>query len=75
MTAPVLGAPSLLARIGADHLGHAKVSMTPDRYMTRGRMHAKVTELLDNALVTADSAVITDELTMTDEDQGSENAL
>jgi len=27
----------LPARIGADHLGHAKVSMTQDRYMTRGR--------------------------------------
>jgi integrase len=27
----------LSARIGADHLGHAKVSMTQDRYMSRGR--------------------------------------
>ena len=26
----------LSARIGADHLGHAKVSMTQDRYMSRG---------------------------------------
>jgi hypothetical protein len=31
-----------------------------------------VAELLDNALVTADPAVINDELTMTDQDQGSE---
>jgi integrase len=29
----------LSARIGADHLGHSKVSMTQDRYMTRGRVH------------------------------------
>lgn len=26
----------LSARIGADHLGHAKVSMTQDRHMSRG---------------------------------------
>jgi integrase len=48
----------LSARIGADHLGHAKVSMSQDRYMTRGRVHAKVAELLDNALVNADPEVI-----------------
>jgi integrase len=38
---------STMARIGADQLGHAKVSMTQDRYMRRGRLHAKVAELLD----------------------------
>ena len=27
----------LSARIGADHLGHTHVSMTQDRYMSRGR--------------------------------------
>ncbi|MDT5135567.1 MAG: hypothetical protein QOE41_4878, partial [Mycobacterium sp.] len=48
----------LSARIGADHLGHAKVSMTQDRYMTRGRVHAKVADLLDNALVSTDLADI-----------------
>jgi integrase len=37
----------LSARIGADHLGHAQVSMTQDRYMARGRVHAEVAELLD----------------------------
>ena len=37
----------LPARIGADHLGHAKVSMTQDRYMTRGRIHSQVADLLD----------------------------
>jgi integrase len=51
----------LSARIGADHLGHAKVSMTQDRYMTRGRVHAKVAELLDNVANPADPAVISDE--------------
>ena len=29
----------LSARIGADQLGHTKVSMTQDRYMSRGRVH------------------------------------
>lgn len=40
----------LSARIGADHLGHAKVSMTQDRYMSRGRVHNQVAELLDEAV-------------------------
>lgn len=40
----------LSARIGADHLGHAKVSMTQDRYMSRGRVHAQVAHLLDRAV-------------------------
>lgn len=30
----------LSARIGPDHLGHSHVSMTQDRYMSRGRIHA-----------------------------------
>ena len=30
----------LSARIGADHLGHSRVSMTQDTYMARGRVHA-----------------------------------
>jgi hypothetical protein len=34
-----------------------------------------VVELLDDALVTADPAVRTDESTMTDQDQGPENTL
>jgi integrase len=34
----------LSARIGADHLGHAKVSMTQDRYMARGNLHPQVAE-------------------------------
>jgi hypothetical protein len=32
--------------------------MTQDRYMTRGRVHAKVADLLDNALVSTDLADI-----------------
>jgi integrase len=40
----------LSARIGADHLGHAKVSMTQDRYMSRGRVHTAVAELLDRTI-------------------------
>ena len=40
----------LSARIGADHLGHANVSMTQDRYMARGQVHSQVAELLDRAI-------------------------
>ncbi len=40
----------LSARIGADHLGHAKVSMTQDRYMSRGRVHHQVAELLEHTV-------------------------
>jgi integrase len=40
----------LSARIGADHLGHSKVSMTQDRYMTRGRVHTRVADLLDRTV-------------------------
>jgi len=40
----------LSARIGADHLGHSKVSMTQDRYMTRGRVHTQVADLLDRTV-------------------------
>lgn len=37
----------LSARVGADHLGHSKVSMTQDVYMARGRSHSEVADLLD----------------------------
>ena len=40
----------LSARIGADHLGHAKVSMTQDRYMARGRVHTEVAKVLDRGV-------------------------
>ena len=42
------------------HLGHAKVSMTQDRYMSRGRVHNQVAELLDRA-VNGDSGPTYDE--------------
>ncbi len=40
----------LSARIGADQLGHTRISMTQDRYMSRGRVHTQVAELLDRAI-------------------------
>ncbi|MCV7399769.1 site-specific integrase [Mycobacterium fragae] len=40
----------LSARIGADHLGHARVSETQDTYMARGRSHRVVADLLDRAI-------------------------
>jgi integrase len=40
----------LSARIGADHLGHSKVSMTQDRYMSRGGVHTQVADLLDRTV-------------------------
>jgi integrase len=40
----------LSARIGADHLGHANVSMTQDRYMSRGRVHQQVADLLEQTV-------------------------
>jgi integrase len=52
----------LSARIGADHLGHAHVSMTQDVYMKRGRIRAQVAELLDRTVaVGGESAVISGE--------------
>lgn len=43
----------LSARVGADHLGHSKVSMTQDVYMTRGKVHTQVADLLDAAITGA----------------------
>ncbi|CAN5551879.1 site-specific integrase [soil metagenome] len=40
----------LSARIGADQLGHAKVSMTQDVYMSRGQVHTEVADVLDKAV-------------------------
>jgi integrase len=52
--ATLIDEQGLSARIGADHLGHAKVSMTQDRYMSRGRVHTQVAELLDRAVAIND---------------------
>jgi hypothetical protein len=43
-------APDLSARIAADHLGHAKISMTQDFYMSRGRVPPKVAELIERTV-------------------------
>ncbi len=40
----------LSARVGADHLGHARVSETQDTYMARGRVHTQVADLLDRTI-------------------------
>jgi integrase len=48
--ATLIDEDGLSARVGADHLGHAKVSMTQDRYMSRGRVHNEVAALLDRAI-------------------------
>ncbi|SHT37024.1 phage-related integrase [Mycobacteroides abscessus subsp. abscessus] len=40
--------------MGADQLGHSKVSMTQDRYMVRGRVHKEVAEMLDRELGISD---------------------
>ena len=40
----------LSARIGADHLGHTRISMTQDKYMARGRVHTAVADLLERAI-------------------------
>lgn len=40
----------LSARIGADHLGHSRISMTQDVYMARGRTHTAVADLLERAI-------------------------
>jgi integrase len=44
----------LSARIGADHLGHSRISMTQDKYMARGRVHTAVADLLDRTVGEAD---------------------
>lgn len=40
----------LSARIAADQLGHARVSMTQDRYMNRGQVRQEAADLLDRAI-------------------------
>jgi integrase len=40
----------LSARIGADQLGHSRVSETQDTYMARGRVHTEVADLLDRRI-------------------------
>jgi integrase len=42
--------PGLSARIGADHLWHARVSETQDTYMARGRVRPAVAQVLDRTI-------------------------
>lgn len=44
----------LSARIAADQLGHARVSMTTDTYMSRGHVHTEVADVLDRAVGISD---------------------
>lgn len=46
----LLDEAGLSPRVGADHLGHAKVSMTQDRYQARGRAHTAAARVLDAAV-------------------------
>jgi integrase len=52
--ATLIDEEGLSAPIGADHLGHSNVSMTQDRYMARGRVHAEVAGLLDRTVAIND---------------------
>jgi len=52
--ADLIDAEGLSARVGADQLGHSHVSMTQDKYLTRGRIHAEVATLLDRAVINAE---------------------
>jgi integrase len=48
--ATLIDEEGLSPRVGADQLGHSKVSMTQDRYMSRSRVHTEVAELLDRTI-------------------------
>jgi len=52
--ADLIDAGGLSARVGADQPGHSHVSMTQDKYMTRGRVHAEVADPLDRAVISAE---------------------
>ena len=39
-----------LSAIGADQLGHSRVSMTQDRCMSRGGVHTEAADLLDRTI-------------------------
>jgi integrase len=48
--ATMIDEAGLSARVGADQLGHANVSMTQDRYMRRGKVHTEVAAILNQAI-------------------------
>jgi integrase len=45
--ATLIDAQGLSARISADQLGHAQISMTQDKYMGRNMVHQEVADVLD----------------------------
>jgi integrase len=51
--ATILDQEGLTARVAADQLGHAQVSMTSDVYFGRGRVHVEAADALDGAMVKA----------------------
>ncbi len=48
--ATVIDDSGMTARIAADQLGHARPSITQDRYMARGRVHTEVADLMDRVI-------------------------
>jgi integrase len=48
--ATLLDDQGLSARIGADQLGHAQISMTQDKYMGRKVVHTEVADVLDGII-------------------------
>ncbi|MBG0738442.1 site-specific integrase [Paeniglutamicibacter antarcticus] len=48
--ATLIDSQGLSARVGADQLGHANISMTQDKYMGRRTTHAEVAELLNRVI-------------------------
>lgn len=50
--ATLLDAQGLSARVGADQLGHAQISMTQDFYMGRKIVHPEVADVLDEVVRT-----------------------
>lgn len=49
--ATVIDDAGLSARVGADQLGHSKVSMTQDTYMARNRVHSAVATAIESTVI------------------------
>ena len=52
--ATLIDEEGLSPRVGADQLGHRHVSMTMDRYMSRGKTHTEVAQMLDRIVAVND---------------------
>jgi integrase len=48
--ATVLDDDGQSTRVVADHMGHAKISMTQDKYMSRGRVHTVVADVMERVI-------------------------